>query len=410
MKIKITTVLVFVLLVSACFCQGKGKKNKKNRKASKTTKVSEAKAYTHPKDPDILQKELGIFHILKYNNYNLKKRLTPAERAAVEKMFKKLEKNFQENRYINGVSPVIFWNWLEPKEDQYEFASLKRIADLCKKYDKGFKLIIIPGIRSPKWVHKHCETITFEEDGKEYVVPVPWDKGFKKHWKELLTEVNRQFSPYENFAAITLAGANHRWAETDMPRTPDAVKQWEKYGDYKKKTADFWKEMVDFYAETFKKQHIAIHIRVPFAGMYKEYVEIIDRGLKKCPDRITLQNCQLTGTDDNFYSQTYSYVHHYRNSLHVGFQSLTSEMGDPERFGNRQLLIYNMINANAAYIEIFPEDGFNKTYIESFYKEWKNAEEMGAIEYKKLIKKQGKYKESGKKRKVNYSELYHQYH
>ena len=403
-----THIMIWLALVSAmvpCLSQ-----NRKGENVKKNTFIT-ASDESMKGEVNILRKEVGFYHIMPYGKFleRKKKRVPEGDLTAMEQ-FAKLERNFKENQHINGIAIIMFWSHIEPKEGQYDFAQLKTLTELCKKYDKGFKFIIIPGIRTPKWVYNYTKSIKTDDHGRETVAPVPWDKGFKEKWKKLLLEVNKEFSPYEGFVAISLAGANHRWAETDMPRSPKDIKQWEQHGDYKKLTTDFWKEMIGFYANTFKKQHISIHIRVPFAGMYREMVEIIDTGLIKCPDRITLQNCQLTGVDDNYYSQTFGYVHHYRNQCHIGFQALTSGVDDPERSGSMEMLVLNLIQAEADYLEIFPTDGYDKEYTKRLHVAWEAAKRMGVEKYKKQLIKQGKYKESKKKRKVDYSKKYEAYH
>jgi len=66
-----------------------------------------------------------------------------------EEYIQRLEKNLANNSYIDGIHIAINWNDFEANENKFDFEKLDKVVNLAKKYDKKFKLILMPGKYSP---------------------------------------------------------------------------------------------------------------------------------------------------------------------------------------------------------------------------------------------------------------------
>ncbi len=328
-----------------------------------------------------------------------------------------IERVLRENSYIDCLYIHSGWDDFEPIEGRMKFEKLDQIIKLAHKYNKPYKLTLVPGTHSPGWVYDRSIRVFKSRDsnphhrnyGKKIRFPLPWDKTYLETW---FSSVGRFLKRYKNdpyFVAVTLAGPSMNSPEWHLAKNPDDMKNWKKHGDFKGKIRDAWIETMKKYASILTHQHLILEASsTPVLGMEKEAIEIIEFGVNHFPTQFTLQTDQLNGRRDQMAAPPYRRVFDYRKKIYVGFQNLAF-LGDgkQERQGTFEMTVFNYVQAEANYLELWFSDGRNLDTSKRLKEMIRLAEKMGIEKYKALLIKEGKYndqpdnyyKESVKKRK-----------
>lgn len=305
------------------------------------------------------------------------------------------------------------WEEIEPREDEYDWEALDRLVALARKHDKIYKLMILPGIRTPDWVYaKGVEQFDTTmpwplrgDFGQPVRMPLPWDETYLEQFADLLADVAERYGDDPHFTAITLTGVNFVYGEMHLPARPEDLEQWQQHGDYPAKVEVAYKRLLDLYARHLPRQQLVFHITLPLRGMADHLDRIVAYGIEHYPDQIALQNAQLTGLQDNSRVFSYRFILDRKDRVHTGFQSLHSFVSLPERVGSMEMAVYNVVRAEGAYWEIFWDDGLDPAFTAKLAAEWETARRLGPEAYKAHLQETGAWETSDAERRAELARL-----
>jgi hypothetical protein len=317
-----------------------------------------------------------------------------------------IEQVLKNNKGISGVFIRTNWKNLELNEGAFYWEKLDGLVNLCRQYGKPYKIMVLPGVNTPEWVYEKgsesfITTIPWSlraDYGKQVRIPIPWDKVYLGAFTNMLRSLGDRYCNDPLFLAITVTGANFNYGEMHLPKQKEDIKKWQSYDDAQGKIEETYYYLLDNYAKFFPFQQLCMHIVVPMPGMQTHLKRIIDYGVQNCPDRMTLQNAQLTGTQDNIDFYSYQFIMSYIGSVHIGFQSLNSFVRLPERAGNIEMAVYNVMRAKGEYWEILWPDGLDKDFAADLTDKYIKAVQLGEAAFRNEIMKKDLYRNSNKER------------
>jgi hypothetical protein len=182
-------------------------------------------------------------------------------------------------------------------------------------------------------------------------------------------------------------------AEMHLPKSPTDRVRWQSLGDYQTRLLEVYKKYTDEWAQSFPRQEVSLHISRVLDLPTSFLDEIIEYGLKRYPERFSLQNCQLSGRKEDIGVTSYDLVMKYRDRAHHGFQSLAKLNGPDGRMGSPEMAALNIVHAGGEYWELWHGDGFSPEISAEAAKAWQEAKELGYEAYKKKLIAEGKYRQ-----------------
>lgn len=316
---------------------------------------------------------------------------------------KQIEKVLLKNQYIDCLYIHIGWDLLESVKGEMNFKKLDKIIELAHKYNKPYKLTLVPGTHSPKWVYDKKIQIFESKDSnphhKNYGhiirFPLPWDKIYLETWFTSITTFLSRYREDPYFVAVTLTGPNMISPEWHLAKRAEDMIKWIKYDDFRGKIRDAWIETIKKYASVLRHQRFILEASsTPVVGMKKEAIEVIEFGVKNYPNRFTLQTDQLNGRGNQITAPPYKRIMDYRNKIYVGFQNVAFlGNGEQKRQGTFEMTVFNYVQAEAHYLELWFGDGQNQSTSKKLRDMINKAKQMGLAKYKKLLIEEGKYKD-----------------
>lgn len=313
----------------------------------------------------------------------------------------KMEKVLSKNEYISGIFVATSWNRIEPEPGLYNWEFIDGVVLIAKKYNKMYKLMILPGIHTPEWVYRQgaqeFQTIFanyYNPDyGKEVKIPIPWDEIYLESFSRLIKKVGERYRNDQNFVAITLTGANYMYGEMHLPWRREDIQKWKTFGDYKSRIVEVYKRLLDAFVEIFPHQQICLHISpLHSIGTGAAVRTIVQYGVEKYPEQFTIQNCRLDGRSDNTKMFSYRVIMEFKDKVHNGFQNVAGWKSQPERQGSMEMTVLNFVRADAEYLELWDNDGADEELCARLYDMLKRAKDLGYERYKQELVISGKYK------------------
>lgn len=117
------------------------------------------------------------------------------------------------NNHIAGIQGYFLWRDIEIKKDVYDFAKIKELLNIVKKYDKQLMMQISD--RTFKSGEKAVPDYIYDDlkysGGVEPKIPAPrgevsriWDPAVNERFNKLLEELGKQFDDDRNFEGVVL--------------------------------------------------------------------------------------------------------------------------------------------------------------------------------------------------------------
>jgi hypothetical protein len=98
-------------------------------------------------------------------------------------------------------------------------------------------------------------------------------------------------------------------------------------------------------SSTFTNKELSLHVSNVLDLPPSFCERVVDAGLSKRPERFSIQNCQLTGREEDTGMMSYDLVQKYRDRAHHGFQSLAGLSPANERMGSIEMAALNVVHA-----------------------------------------------------------------
>jgi hypothetical protein len=321
------------------------------------------------------------------------------KRVGKEAFLQAVSDVLSSNEYLSGAFIGARWKDIEPEPGKYDWEFLDAQVNLARKYKKMYKLSIHFGVGTPEWVYQQgCEafpsviTNPYRANvGEEVKIPIPWDEVYQKFLTRLLGKIAERYGNDRNFVAVALSGANFVSNEMHLPKRPEDIERWNRYGDYRAKLVVVYQKLIDFYAMTFPHQQLCLHISTPITGMDAEVSAIVAYGVEKQPRQFTIQSCNLSGRSENAGGGSYRLIMQYKDRVRHGFQNLAGWANDDGRQGSMEMTVLNLVHADSQYWELWRGDGARRKTCAKLQEMWDTARKLGYQAYKEQLQQQGKY-------------------
>jgi hypothetical protein len=315
------------------------------------------------------------------------------------------EKALQANSFLSGVLLHQGWGNLETTEGTFDFSRLDAALAAIRRTGKDYALQC-EGSHPPDYVYAAgAESFDYLDDnphhGARYrtalKMPLPWDPIWQRQYERILRELGKRYADDPRCLSIVLTVS--RTAEMHFPRGEGDLEHWQKYEGFEQKTVAAYQKFMDVLAAAFPRQQIVLMVSQLFHERDQTgnpdralIAEVVDYGLKKYPDRFTLQTNQLDGRSDQRGKLSYDILQHYQGRLHLGFQSVASFKNTPERQGSVELSALNYVRANAEYWELWRGDGLDPDVTRRVAEAVHEAQSMGAEAYQAKLVDRGLYR------------------
>jgi hypothetical protein len=312
-----------------------------------------------------------------------------------------LVKAVEANSNLSGVCLHVGWNEVEKEAGKFDFSSVDKTVTALRKIDRKYELSFKPGATTPSYIYqeggKAFETLANnlhrQNFGQKLIIPIPWDPIYQRYFSRLIEEAGKRYSADPLCLSIVLTCANFQSAEMHLPKRPEDRAKWAAVGFDQGKLLGVYTKYIDEWAGAFPKQAISLHLAkvLDLPDSFNE--QVIEYGLKKYPERFTIQGDQLSGRKDDTSVMTYRLVQKYADRLHHGFQSAGAFTRGGERMGSMEMAALNMVHAKAEYWELWNGDGLDPKVSAEVANTWKAAKEAGYDNYKEKLMASGNYRE-----------------
>ena len=304
------------------------------------------------------------------------------------------------NPHLSGVCLHIGWKELEKESARLDFSAIDKAVAVLRVKGMKYELGVNPGVDTPPLIYQEGAQ-SFETRGtnphrsnfgQAVVVPVPWDPIYQSHFSYVIQQLGERYAADPLCVSVVLTCANFMGAEMHLPNRPEDRAKWKAVGDYEAKLLEVYKKYTDEWAKAFPHQAVSLHLSQVWNLPSSFFERIVDYGLKKYPERFTIQNCQLTGRKEDTGLQSYDLIQKYRDRAHHGFQSLAGFSHSGERMGSIQMAVLNVVHAKGEYWELWHGDGKSTEISAAVLSAWEEAKRLGYEAYKKKLMSEGGYR------------------
>ncbi len=207
-----------------------------------------------------------------------------------------------ESKAVDGISFYAGFRSLHPAPDTFDFRSIDRIVELCRRNNKKLNLAVISGRWTPEWVYEAgAQKFTWEYE-TPYVdagrstasAPVPWDETLLAIHEKLAAKLGERYAEEPVLVSIQVTGpALENGLEANLDITPEQARSirytHEKY-------TGAWKRMFEAWNRAFPAGNLSwcIHDMFPGERSPEPGREIRRWAAARYGDRLTLSGCYLT--------------------------------------------------------------------------------------------------------------------
>ena len=291
------------------------------KKAFRVDKLSYAQAVTN--------KELGFFVSLPLDKL--------ADTAFQEKLL--------ANDEFNGLSVLVPWQLLEPKEDEYNWRPIDQLLSLCEQHHKSLILRVatcgtdtdntLADSDTPKWVFDAgVKYATYVANGKPYKMPIFWDQTYLASWGEFIARLAEKYDNNPNLHSVGITGGGFAGGTSLLPTYPpdtalesagDTHASWtdilkNKYGMTPRQLTEHWKYVADIFPKRFKTTRLNFGINAPLPGRAAEDLldQIADYLVLRYGERIYLTRDNVKNDKHGF--DDYRLLVKFRNDTLTGLK------------------------------------------------------------------------------------------
>jgi len=304
------------------------------------------------------------------------------------------------NRQLTGVCIHVRWKEIEKEAGKPDFSAIDKMVAALRGIGMKYQLCLQPGVNTPASVYKEGVQVFATRAtnphrgnfGEAIVIPVPWDPVYQRNFSRAIKQLGERYAGDPLCVSVVLTCANFMSAEMHLPKTREDLAKWAALGNYQEKLLDVYKKYTDEWAKAFPRQEISLHL-AKVLDLPPQFCErVIDYGLRKYPDRFSIQNCQLTGWREDTSMMTYDLVQKYRDRAHHGFQSLASLAHGSERMGSIEMAVLNVVHAQGEYWELWHGDGVSVETCTAVALAWEEGRRLGYEAYKNKLMSEGEYR------------------
>jgi len=317
-----------------------------------------------------------------------------------------IEKALREAPWISGINEPVTWKIIEPQEDSFQWNQMDRLFSILKKNNRIISITLTMGLNdpAPDWIFQKKGVRKLAHIGQnphlksfqhEIAMPYPLDDEYAEVWFHFIKAFAERYRDEAPFVAIHLGGIGDG-PETFLPSNPEDMKQWEAMGFTDDKLISLYKKWIDFYGITFPSQRIILDVCKVFGDKERDgkiLRGIIDCGISQLGHRFGIQHDVVHGRSDmkDYLSQVL--MREYSKTIPVGLQSAGAFKNASPRVGDMDLFIYNVMEVNPKYLELWWGDRSAKIS-KLIHEKWQDAKKHSLEDLKDTLIKNGAYKET----------------
>jgi hypothetical protein len=290
-----------------------------------------------------------------------------------------LDQQALNNPYVSSVTLYAWWMDMNPKKGVYDWTRLDNELNRFVNAGKNVGLMLASGMRSPEWIFqekiRHFTVVEFKHGGKgkkfSHEQPVVYDRPYIDHFVTFVQAMSEHMKqqPYWNkLTHVSINGINRTTAEFRLPAqsnmevdgetSTDATDLWKQNGYDPQLVLNAFKEITSVVAKAFPNRYLIVPFINNASGAFPEIgnLSVKEEGLawlrKTYPHHAAAQYTALTPQ----FSGSGFVATAKKLGLPVGFELNESKnrLNEDESFFRAG--VEKGIEANALYIEIFPEN------------------------------------------------------
>ncbi|MGE0683528.1 MAG: beta-galactosidase [Candidatus Binatia bacterium] len=310
------------------------------------------------------------------------------------------------NPSVDGLYLMDTWAAVEPSSGQFDWSYLDRQIAEARKLGKKVSIGIWAGSASPQWIYENgaerFSTVVAIPRRREFCepisLPIPWDPIFLAEQEKLIREMGTHFRDAPDVVMIKVTSISYRTDELLLPRErgrevrgeaiadyrvcryPDDISNWKRIGYTSGKVSDAFRHLMEQYNAAFPDKMLALMLGrdgFPSIGRVGEsdpaaanlpVSTLLPIATGMLGDRFVMQvnNLRADQVEPAILGAS-------RGGTKIGFQAAWPVTGDPHcrMTGGRspcdQVAVFdqtirNVIEARAAYVELFKEDIVNSKF------------------------------------------------
>ncbi|MEO8147281.1 MAG: beta-galactosidase [Bacteroidia bacterium] len=293
---------------------------------------------------------------------------------------KPLEADALSNPDITSVTLYAWWMDMNPAKDKYDWSRLDGEMSRYMAAGKNIGIMMAAGARSPAWIYnegvRHFTVVEFNHNGKgkkfENEQPVIYDKAYVDLFVTFIRAMAahmKQQKYWSNVTHVSINGINRTTAELRLPaqvemkkgdeQSTDAVALW-KTNDYTPaKVIQAFKDITTVVAQSFPNRLLIVPVlgvqtrAFPGIGASENISIECMKWLKQTyPARAAAQFTALSSG----YKPSGFILDLMNIGIPVGYELQQIDMQNTTDEDNFKKAVQAGIDANALYIEIYPEN------------------------------------------------------
>ncbi len=192
---------------------------------------------------------------------------------------------------VNGLSVILPWRVLEPREEEYNWKPIDDILQSVKQHNKTLILRVstcgldLDGQSdTPAFVlDSGIKKVSYSgADGKSYSMPIFWDTNYLAKWNNFIKDFGERYDKNSSIHSVGITGGGIRGGTFVLPRTTAATPEAEKatklaneqlevslkkeHGLNQRQIVEHWKYVADLFPQAFPTARLNFNIDGPIRG------------------------------------------------------------------------------------------------------------------------------------------------
>jgi hypothetical protein len=183
---------------------------------------------------------------------------------------------------VNGLSVLLPWRDLEPKEGHYDWAKLDTLLGQVQAKDKTMILRVstcgadsAADSDTPDWVFAAgAKSMKYKDDaGKEHKMPIFWDETYLPRWNVFIQALGKKYDKNTNLHSVGITGGGILGStqvvpDFSVPVNKEHYDELEKklttdYGMTQRQLVEHWKFVGDIFPKAFPSGRLNLDIDPP---------------------------------------------------------------------------------------------------------------------------------------------------
>ncbi|MCC7527404.1 MAG: DUF4832 domain-containing protein [Candidatus Melainabacteria bacterium] len=260
------------------------KKHYLNEGQDRLIKTKKFKAVAIDGAQPVFNKEIGLFAVI------------PTEKIGQTQAINEI----LSKPNLSGISVIIPWKVLEPKEDEFNWQPLDNLLELVKpsgktvivristcgldtvpegwqapKVEESDKKVALDS-DTPSWVFSgDVKTMEYTgKDSKQHLMPIFWDTNYLAKWSNFITEMGEKYDKNPHIHSIGITGGG---ITGGTPVVPDVTLEKGNYdklekaltkdhGMSQRQLVEHWKYVADIFPKAFPTARLNFDVDAPTAN------------------------------------------------------------------------------------------------------------------------------------------------